>query len=375
MPSFRRSRALLTGLAAVLLIGLTSLDYTVRSGDTLSRIASKHGVSVADLASANSLSNPDLIFPGQVLAIPGAESDVMHVVTSGDTLVRIANRYGASVSGIVAANKIQNPNLILIGQELIVPNAGSPSAGTATNSISDRTGQYHVVKRGESLKQIASQYSGVTVDDLVRANGIVNNVIYAGSALYLSGPGYVASGTAGEISYRVRSGDRLGDIAHAHGVSVKSIASINGIDNPNLIRSGQVLGIPSGTAWICPVDGARFRNDWGFPRGGGTRYHEGNDLFVARGTPVRAPVGGTVEHVTGSIGGLQFRLHGDDGAKYIGSHMDEFGQDGKVRAGDIIGYVGNTGNAKGTSPHLHFGMYYDGVVVNPYPSLVAHGCN
>jgi LysM repeat protein len=357
-----------------LLIGLTSLDYTVRSGDTLTRIASEHGVSVSDLASANNLSNPDLIFPGQVLVIPGEETDVMHIVTRGDTLARIAGKYGSSVGSIIAANKIRNPNLILIGQELLVPDAKSPSAGTATNSISDRTGQYHIVKRGETLKQIASQYSGVTVDDLVRANGIVDGVIYAGSALYLSGPGYVASGTAGEISYRVQAGDRLGDIAHAHGVSVNSIVSANGIDNPNLIRAGQVLAIPQGTTWICPVEGAGFRNDWGFPRSGGTRYHEGNDLFVARGTPIRAPVGGTVEHVTGSIGGNQFRLQGDDGIKYIGSHMHEFGKDGKVRAGDVIGYVGNTGNAKGTSPHLHFGMYYKGVVVNPYPSLIAHGC-
>lgn len=374
MPEFRRSRALLVGCALVLLIGLTSLDYTVRSGDTLTRIASEHGVSVSDLASANNLSNPDLIVPGQVLVIPGEETDVMHIVTRGDTLARIAGKYGSSVGSIVAANKIRNPNLILIGQELLVPDARSPSAGTATNSISDRTGQYHIVKRGETLKQIASQYSGVTVDDLVRANGIVDGVIYAGSALYLSGPGYVASGTAGEISYRVQAGDRLGDIAHAHGVSVNSIVSGNGIDNPNLIRAGQVLAIPQGTTWICPVEGAGFRNDWGFPRGGGTRYHEGNDLFVARGTPIRAPVGGTVEHVTGSIGGNQFRLQGDDGIKYIGSHMNEFGKDGKVRAGDVIGYVGNTGNAKGTSPHLHFGMYYKGMVVNPYPSLIAHGC-
>jgi LysM repeat protein len=374
MPKFRRSRALLVGSALVLLIGLTSLDYTVRSGDTLGEIARDHGVSVSDIAAANSLSNPDLILPGQVLVIPGKTTDIMHVVARGDTLGRIAGKYGSSVSSIVSANNIRNPNLILIGQELLVPNATSPSAGTGTNTISDRTGQYHIVKRGETVKQIAAQYSGVTVDDLVRANGIVDNVIYAGSALYLSGPGYVASGTAGEISYTVRQGDRLGDIAHAHGVRVSSIVSINGIKNPDLIRSGQVLGIPTGTAWMCPVVGAHFRNDWGFPRGGGARYHEGNDLFAARGTPVRAPVGGTVEHVTGSIGGNQFRLHGADGVKYIGSHMDEFGKDGKVRAGDVIGYVGNTGNAKGTSTHLHFGMYYKGAVVNPYPTLIAHGC-
>lgn len=115
-------------------------------------------------------------------------------------------------------------------------------------------------------------------------------------------------------------------------------------------------------------------NDWGFPRGGGTRYHEGNDLFVSKGAPVLAPVGGTVEFKTGAIGGLQFRLMGEDGVVYIGTHMDKFGKDGNVKAGDTIGYVGNTGNAVGTRPHLHFGMYYKGTPVNPYPTLVRHGC-
>lgn len=372
MPRFRRSRALLVGAALLLLVGLTSLDYTVKRGDTLSEIATEHGVSVSDLVSENGISNPNLIYPGQVLVIPGEDTDVVHVVTQGDTLSRIAGLYGSSVAAIVAANRIRNANLILIGQDLLIPDARAGK--TPANTISDRTGQFHVVQRGESLAEIAAQYSGVTVEDLVRANGIVGDVIYAGSALYLSGPGYVASGSAGVTTHKVRLGDRLGDIAHEFGVSVASIISLNGIKNPNLIRIGQVLEIPTGSKWVCPVESAGFRNDWGFPRGGGTRYHEGNDLFAGLGTPVRAPVSGTVEFLTGSIGGNQFRLQGDDGVRYIGSHMDSFGPEGKVRAGDVIGYVGNTGNAAGTSPHLHFGMYYQGVVVNPYPTLVAHGC-
>ncbi|HEX6220708.1 MAG TPA: M23 family metallopeptidase, partial [Acidimicrobiia bacterium] len=126
---------------------------------------------------------------------------------------------------------------------------------------------------------------------------------------------------------------------------------------------------------VCPVDGASFMNDWGFPRGGGTRYHEGNDLFVSRGAPVRAPVSGTLTQKTGAVGGLQFSLDGSDGIRYIGTHMDQFGKEGKVNAGDIVGYVGNTGNAVGTRPHLHFGMYHQGTPINPYPSLIAHGCN
>jgi murein DD-endopeptidase MepM/ murein hydrolase activator NlpD len=152
------------------------------------------------------------------------------------------------------------------------------------------------------------------------------------------------------------------------------LVASNGISNPNLIRAGQKLSIPTGSAWVCPVKGARFRNDWGFPRGGGTRFHEGNDLFVGGGTPVVAPVSGTVTFKTGAIGGLQFRLEGRDGVVYIGTHMSDFGKEGKVSAGDVIGYVGNTGNAAGSPTHLHFGMYHKGEVVNPYPTLIKHGC-
>lgn len=381
MPKFRRSRALIVGAVLVLLVAAFSVDYTVERGDTLGKIAREHGVSVSDLIDANGISNPNLIYPGQKLVIPG--SDEVYVVVFGDTLGKIARKYGTSVSTIASANNISNPNLIRVGQELLISSTGSSSGGSGsggaggsdgTDTISDRSGQKHIVKRGETVARIAAQYAGVTVEDITRANGIINGIIYAGTALYLSGPGHVASGTSGETSYTVRRGDRLGDIAHSYGVSLSTLTAANGISNANLIRSGQTLTIPTGSSWVCPVEGASFFNDWGFPRGGGIRYHEGNDLFITRGTPVRAPVSGSVRHITGTIGGKQFSLDGSDGIRYIGTHMDAFGKEGRVNAGDIVGYVGNTGNAVGTRPHLHFGMYYKGTPVNPYPTLISHGC-
>ena len=378
MPKFRRSRALVVASVLALLVAAFSVDYTVERGDTLGQIASEHGVSVSDLIEANGISNPNLIVPGQKLVIPG--STEMHTVEPGDTLGRIAARYGTSVSAIAQANNISNPNLIRIGQQLVISSTGSTSGGSGSGTdgadydISDRSGQKHIVQRGESVAGIAAQYSGVSAEDIIKANGIVDGIIYFGQALYLGGPGYVASGTSGETSYAVQNGDRLGDIAFAHGVSLGTLASVNNISNANLIRTGQVLTIPNGSTWVCPVQGAQLKNDWGFPRGGGTRYHEGNDLFVTRGAPVQAPVAGTVTYKTGTIGGKQFTLDGVDGIRYIGTHMDAFGREGTVAAGDVIGYVGTSGNAVGTSPHLHFGMYLDGTPVNPYPTLHAHGC-
>jgi LysM repeat protein len=375
MPKFRRSRALIVGSVLVLLVAATSVDYTVKRGDTLGRIAENHKVSVSELADFNNLANPNLIYPGQVIKVPGeAGSDITHVVNRGDTLNRIAAKYKASVTRIVSANKISNPDVIRAGQKILIPSGTSGGNTSSGNGISSRTGQYHVVRSGETVDAIASQYSGISASDIVKANGIVNGRIYAGSALYLSGLGFVASGSAGSSKYTIRSGDRLADIAKNHGVTLSKLVSQNSISDPNLIRSGQTLAIPTGTNWVCPVQGSWFMNDWGFPRGGGTRYHEGNDLFVSKGAPVKAPVGGTVEFITGTVGGLQFRLMGNDGVVYIGTHMDKFGQEGSVSAGEVIGYVGNSGNAQGTRPHLHFGMYYKGSVVNPYPTLIEHGC-
>ena len=121
--------------------------------------------------------------------------------------------------------------------------------------------------------------------------------------------------------------------------------------------------------WLCPIQTATFFNDWGFPRTGG-RFHEGNDMFAARGTPILAPVSGTLRQIVGTIGGYQFNLDGDDGNLYIGSHMDSFAKDGYVQAGDTIGYVGDSGNAKGSRPHMHFEIHAEGKTpVNPYPAL------
>ncbi|MFY0582219.1 LysM peptidoglycan-binding domain-containing protein [Cystobacter fuscus] len=104
----------------------------MRSGDTLSGIAQRHGTTVSALAQANGIKNPDLIQVGQKLSIPGkggtsapsapsAGSGGSYTVRSGDTLSGIAQRYGTTVSALAQANGISNPNLIQVGQKLRVP--------------------------------------------------------------------------------------------------------------------------------------------------------------------------------------------------------------------------------------------------------------
>jgi murein DD-endopeptidase MepM/ murein hydrolase activator NlpD len=136
-------------------------------------------------------------------------------------------------------------------------------------------------------------------------------------------------------------------------------------------RRGGGLVIGSGD-WICPVQGPRaFGNDYGDPRGGGRRRHQGNDILAPRGTPVVAPVAGTASRHDNRLGGHSFYLHGVDGVTYYGAHMDSYSSNyGRVSAGTVLGWVGNTGDARGGPTHLHFEIHPGGGgAVNPYPTL------
>ncbi len=136
-------------------------------------------------------------------------------------------------------------------------------------------------------------------------------------------------------------------------------------------RSAPSTPIASGS-WICPVQGPHsFVDSWGAPRSGGRR-HRGVDMMARSGTNVVAPVSGTVTHRGNRIGGMSFHLNGDDGHYYYGTHLSGYANPGRVQAGTVIGFVGDTGNARG-NPHLHFEIHPNGgSAVNPTPTVRAN---
>lgn len=143
-------------------------------------------------------------------------------------------------------------------------------------------------------------------------------------------------------------------------------------------------------ALVVPVAGyprGALRDSWGDARGGGTRAHTGTDIMAARGTPVIAAASGVVEKLFQSAaGGTTAYVRSPDGRwSYYYAHLDGYApglaEGRRVRAGDPIGVVGDTGNAGAGNTHLHFGIsrmregerWWDGEPVNPYPLLARGG--
>lgn len=145
---------------------------------------------------------------------------------------------------------------------------------------------------------------------------------------------------------------------------------------PELLGGGRYSVVQRTEASLrFPVQGASARNIqsiFGDARDGGRRDHHGVDIFSARGTPVVAAADGTIRSVsTTNIGGRVIWLSDASGRQSIYyAHLDDWnvraGQ--QVKTGDVIGFVGNTGNARTTPPHLHFGIYSGGPV-DPLPFI------
>lgn len=127
----------LTAVPTATLVPGQAIEHVVQRGEYLALIADKYGVSVSAIVRANNLRNANFVYPGQKLIIPASDVVVatptpaseasptpfgrIHIVRRGETLQSIALKYGVTVRELSAANRIRNPNLIYVGQRLVIP--------------------------------------------------------------------------------------------------------------------------------------------------------------------------------------------------------------------------------------------------------------
>lgn len=263
----------------------TQTQYRVRRGDTLGKIAARYGTSVTALRELNGISG-SLIHEGQQLYVPvqyaayanaaptddqvsyddptptttasytpsssssstssssasGSGSRIRYQVRRGDSLTRIAQRYGVSISDLRRWNDLRSDR-ILAGQRLTIytGDAAPDTPPVRTASQRDETVTYRV-RRGDNLSTIARRH-GVSVTDLRRWNDLRGDHIRSGQRLTIY-PGRSSGTTAAKrwVAYRVKRGDTLTDIARAHGATVSEVRKWNDL-RTDRIRVGQRLAL------------------------------------------------------------------------------------------------------------------------------------
>lgn len=369
-----------------------AIVYVVQLDDTLSAIALRYETTVQALVRANGITNPEFIYPGQRLVIPGAspapepvvQSSVVHTVRRGETLSRIAWRYGTTVQALVAANNLTNPNLIHCGQKLIVPFASPaeplppPFVAVELTPLPVVQGQTLVVKvKAEGIVGLSGLYEG-------------RPVVFEGEGERWALVGIHALTEAGTHSLKLVATDAGGQqvevllnvLVADGGYGVEDIVLPPGrasLLDPNLIRVeqerlAQVFGVfGRRQLWvgpfIVPVEGpvtSRFGTRRSYNGGPVRSYHEGIDYDAPPGAAVLATNDGRVAlaeplTVRGNAVIIDHGLGVYSGYYHLSEINVQKGQ--LVKRGDVVGKVGDTGLA--TGPHLHWEIRVSGINVDP----------
>ncbi len=241
----------------------TASRYTVKAGDTLSGIATKHRISLATLTRLNGLKSSSIIYPGQKLRIRGsaaassaptakastAGKAATYTVKSGDTLSGIAAKTGVSLSMLTRNNGLKNSSTIYPGQKLKLRPSGSVASTPAKSAAKPSASASYTVKSGDTLSGIAAK-TGTSLSTLLRLNGLkASSVIFPGQKIRTSGnaststrPAAKSTGsTKSSGTYTVKSGDTLSGIAARHGMSLSALLSANGLKASSTIYAGQTI--------------------------------------------------------------------------------------------------------------------------------------
>ena len=252
--------------------------YTIRPGDTLFAIATRFGIPLDCLLRFNpQITDPAVIFPGQVICVPPAAAcppptvpcppgGTLYTVRPGDTLFLIASRFGISVQCLIQFNpQITDPNIIVPGQVICVPPATAcpPPAVPCPPG-----GTLYTVRAGDTLFAIAGRF-GIPLDCLIRFNPQITdpNVLFPGQVICVPPPAACVPAPTcppGGTLYTIRPGDTLFAIASRFGIPLDCLIRFNPqIPNPNVIVPGQVVCVPPPAACAppavpCPPGGTQY---------------------------------------------------------------------------------------------------------------------
>jgi murein DD-endopeptidase MepM/ murein hydrolase activator NlpD len=316
-----------------------------------------------------------------------------HTVVRGDTWFAMSRAAGVSLTGLLQANDATAETVLRPGAEICLPpSAAAPAAPAASVSTSAAAcASQHEVVRGESWSKIAASV-GLRTSALLAANGATSTtVLQPGDELCLPAGAAPASNARSCVSkHIVAAGESWYVISRASGVPLDALYAANNAKPSSAIYPEQSLCLPEvgfGSELpgvpldVAPVRGTcRFANSWDASRGGG-RAHVGVDLISPSGTPVVAVANGTLTRRTqgAALSGNAWWLTTSTGTYFFYAHLSSFASGlsvgSRVQAGDVIGYVGATGNA--VSPHLHFEIHPNGgEPVNPYSAIwMIGGCD
>ena len=245
--------------------------YTVKGGDTLSRIAGQFNTTVNKLATLNDIHNVNRIYVGQRLLVrqPAEQQQQQttpkrtetntttnsntYTVKSGDTLSGIAGKFNTTYTQLAQLNHISNPNVIHVGQVLTLhqttaQNTTNHQESQQNKQVTTSANGTYTVKSGDTLSQIAARFN-TTTSALASTNHISNpNLIEVGQQLRINNSASAQKTTSRHSNtnngnYVVQSGDSLSKIAAYHGLNWRSIAAKNNIQSPYTIFVGQHLSL------------------------------------------------------------------------------------------------------------------------------------
>lgn len=392
----------------------TGFVYTVQPGDTLASIASRYKLTLEDIMAANNLANPDLILAGQRLILPGVVLQgtttgempaggitvrTQHVVQPGDTLYVIASRYGVSFESLILANGLPNPDILEVGQILVIPGSSAPDLPTTWPApfASIQLSEPEIIQGRTLLVRASLSDPEVSLSGAFGERPVIfaeDNRPADGQPSYwamipihaLAEPGTYPITLTATLSATAQVTTTV-EVTIAEGVyrqeNIQLSQEREDLLEPELLRQEREKlnhlwsQVSPRQLWDGPFIYPVQTNTWRLTSVFGTRrsynggasvsgFHEGLDFGGSNGAAIYAPAGGRVVlaetlTVRGNAVLIDHGLGLFSGYWHQSQVVVSEGQE--VQAGDLIGYVGDTGLA--TGPHLHWEMRLHGVAVEP----------